>query len=847
MKTIKTIYKKYDYLFITFIISFLVVTTVFILKKISPFGEYSMLKIDFYHQYGPMLGELYDRIKTGKSLIYSFNTGLGLPFFRNFFNYLSSVFNIIMLLFKRNDLLTSYSIIIGLKAVTSSLTCVYYLKKKFDSNNFIIGLSILYAFSSYFIAYYWNIMWIDGLYILPLLALGIENIINKNNGVLYTMSLVIILFTNYFIGYMLCIFSVLYFILYFIKKINIREVKKNIKIIIKFIVCSLISGMLLAFQLIPMFSSLLTTDATTGTMPTEQYYAFTFFEFIKNHLSGVYSTVLASGISNCPNISSGILSITLFILFILNNKIKLRTKITYLLFMVILFFSFYIAPLDYIWHAFHVPNDLPYRYSFIYSFILIIISAYTLNKSKDIPIIKVIISFIITIILVTVVYFTNYENISKDMILINYILLVIYFLIYILYKKDTKCKNLAIYIFIIVCGIESVISINTNWNINQSISNFYSDYKEIENKKNNITDEEKFFRIEKTNNLTLNDGAWYNYYGQEIFSSMSYGKLAKLNSDLGSPGNRVNSYYYKENTPIYDLIFDLKYTYGERNDNTRYSKIDDGFYKYEYTSGLMFAVNNSIKNWKYDYSNPLEYQNNFASYSTNTNNIFYRLSLIKKEYIIKTDEELLIKYTYKNDFDNFYLYTNDSSIDYIIINNKGYYKDDVDYSKINKIVNTDIIEYNSYNEEYIITEKEESENIEVLVHYNNRYDIEPDIYTINNDRFTDFYNIIKDKKVNINVFKENYIKGTIKLDKGSTIFTSIPYDKGWKVYSNNKEINTFKINDCLLGFDLKKGENNIELKYIPEHFDLGICMSISTIIGIITYLSIKKKRINHLN
>ena len=96
---------------LTFIISLVIISVIYILNGVTPFGDKSLLKVDFYHQYGPMLGELYDRIHNASSLIYSFNMGLGLPLFRNFLNYMSSPLNIIMLLFKRNDLLTSFSVI----------------------------------------------------------------------------------------------------------------------------------------------------------------------------------------------------------------------------------------------------------------------------------------------------------------------------------------------------------------------------------------------------------------------------------------------------------------------------------------------------------------------------------------------------------------------------------------------------------------------------------------------------------------------------------------------------------------------------------------------------------------
>ena len=98
---------------IAFLSLFSLVLILSIYDVISPFGENSTLAVDFYHQYGPMLAELYERIKSGGNLIYSFTMSSGLPFFRNFLNYLASPFNIIIFLFKRENLLLSYSILMN--------------------------------------------------------------------------------------------------------------------------------------------------------------------------------------------------------------------------------------------------------------------------------------------------------------------------------------------------------------------------------------------------------------------------------------------------------------------------------------------------------------------------------------------------------------------------------------------------------------------------------------------------------------------------------------------------------------------------------------------------------------
>ena len=94
----------------------------------------------------------------------------------------------------------AFSIIIGLKAVFASVSMSYYLKKTFKKDGLLTCLfGVLYAFSGYFCAYYWNIMWLDGMVFLPLIMLGINKIIDEDNPVVYIVFLAIMLFANYFI------------------------------------------------------------------------------------------------------------------------------------------------------------------------------------------------------------------------------------------------------------------------------------------------------------------------------------------------------------------------------------------------------------------------------------------------------------------------------------------------------------------------------------------------------------------------------------------------------------------------------------------------------------------------
>ena len=838
---IKNIWKNYKNLLLTFICALSVIIILYVINEVAPFGKYSMLAVDFYHQYGPMMGEFFDRVKNSSNFIYSFNMGMGLPFFRNYFNYMSSFFNIILFLVKRENLLASYSVIIGLKAVVSAVAMNIFLNYKFKKKSYIHSIiAIIYAFNNYFTAYYWNIMWLDGLVLLPIVVMGIEKLIDDDKYCLYIFSLACMLFSNYFIGFMLCIFSVIYFLVYlFIIKDKLK-IKVYLEKCLKFSVCSLLAGGLCAFALIPMFKSLSGISATSDVWPSSQYYGFTLIEFIYNHLSGVPTTVFKSDAINAPNISSSIIVLPLFILFLLNKDIKLRVKIGYSLMLGIMILSFFWAPLDFIWHAFHVPNDLPYRYSFIYPFIFLIISTYAIHKIDKVKEYIVIIIFVLTLLFAGSVYIVKDFNILDTTIIFNFIIVILWFLLYVIYKFfNEKSKFIPIIGILTVC-LEAIISINGCWNIDQDLEGFYSDYNIIESDlsyvKNN--DDDLFYRIEKKDMKTFNDPSWYGYYGITAFSSMEYENLAVLEHSLGMPGNQINSFSLGDNTPIYNIMFNLKYIVGDMSDNKNYDlyftdAINDNYvYRSKYYAGLMYKVNKDIVNWDFFSDNPFENQNSFIKQAYGINDILVK-NKINNDSIVKFDNEVIHKYKLNKKEGYIYLSNNINSIiiDRILYIREGYssnFDSSFDYNVTETFSENKIIHFTNCDTIY--------------VSYNNEIESYAYIYYLDNNKLEKINKLVSDNKVILTNFEENKINGKIFGNEG-TIYTSIPYDEGWNVYVDGVRTDTFLIGNSLLGFDINDGEHEITLVYKIPYFKTGMGISIGSLSIIIGYAILKKKKL----
>ena len=838
---IKNIWKNYKNLLLTFICALSVIIILYVINEVAPFGKYSMLAVDFYHQYGPMMGEFFDRVKNSSNFIYSFNMGMGLPFFRNYFNYMSSFFNIILFLVKRENLLASYSVIIGLKAVVSAVAMNIFLNYKFKKKSYIHSIiAIIYAFNNYFTAYYWNIMWLDGLVLLPIVVMGIEKLIDDDKYCLYIFSLACMLFSNYFIGFMLCIFSVIYFLVYlFIIKDKLK-IKVYLEKCLKFSVCSLLAGGLCAFALIPMFKSLSGISATSDVWPSSQYYGFTLIEFIYNHLSGVPTTVFKSDAINAPNISSSIIVLPLFILFLLNKDIKLRVKIGYSLMLGIMILSFFWAPLDFIWHAFHVPNDLPYRYSFIYPFIFLIISTYAIHKIDKVKEYIVIIIFVLTLLFAGSVYIVKDFNILDTTIIFNFIIVILWFLLYVIYKFfNEKSKFIPIIGILTVC-LEAIISINGCWDIDQDLKGFYSDYNKLKNNLNYIknNDTDLFYRIEKKDMKTFNDPSWYGYYGITAFSSMEYENLAVLEHNLGMPGNQINSFSLGDNTPIYNIMFNLKYIVGDMSDNNNYDlyfteAINDNYvYKSKYYAGLMYKVNKDIVNWDFFSDNPFENQNNFIKQAYGINDILVKYK-INNDSIVKFDNGVVHKYKMNKNEGYIYLGSNINSviIDKVLYVNDGYTSgidSSFDYNTSLTFSENKIIHYSNCDTIYIS--------------YNNEIESYAYIYYVDNDKLKNINEMVNNNLVKLSNFDEYKISGKISGLEG-TIYTSIPYDEGWNVYIDGERTNTFLIGNSLLGFDINDGDHEITLVYKIPYFKTGMGISIGSLSVIIGYAVLKKKKL----
>ncbi len=886
----KRLFANNSYCWLSCLCTVGVMMLVYYCYDLFPFGETTILRMDLYHQYGPLFAEFYDRVTNLQSFLYSWQTGLGSPFLGNFFNYLSSPTGIIMLLLGHENMPEAIAGMIITKAALSAGTFTYFLKKSQNRHDYTTAaFGLLYAMCGYFIAYYWNVMWIDTMVYFPLVILGIENIINKRNPRIYIAFLALTLLSSYYMGYMTCIFSVLYFLVYYFSKYEAGsltdstpyvfdengEKKYSFKDKLKgsvflrsgftFAFSSIAAAGLVAVSLIPTFLILKNCSATSGTFPTNYDSYYSIFDFLANHLASVNPTIRSSGEDVLPNIYCGIATVILVPLYLFTKSIPLKEKVANVALLGIMYFSFNINILNYIWHGFHYPNDLPYRWSFMYSFILLMLAykAFTrLHEFSGRAILGAGISVLGFIILVQELGSKNVEEIT---VLISIIFVVTYCLVFAL-MKDPKYQQSAVAVLLLCCVIGEVACANTDrYSMDQLKSNFVGDYSDFEALKEELDeyDGTDFYRMDLTYNRARMDPAWYGYNGVSTFSSMAYERLSNVQSDLGIYGNYINSYTYHLQTPVYNMMHSLKYVV----DNDENVIVEDDYYNQLMSSGkftayeseyylpIGFGVNSDLLNWQTDMTNPFTVQSDWFEYSTGVSDVFGMMNIDEIQYynmdeITSGLETGDIYYTKSGDGEGeltFILKTDETKHCYLYVNSH-----DFDSIRITRDGN----DYTQYTDEPYIYDlgivTPEEEIVVVITIEDSDYgyiDFYP--YYVNDDKLNEGYEILKSRQLNVTSFEETKITGTVSAKEDNLFFTSIPYDKGWTVKVDGVEISEddyIALQDAYLCFNIPAGEHEIEISFMPQGLLLGAGVSALTVIALIAAAIIfAKRRKNNVN
>lgn len=851
---------EWRYLGLCFLIPALIMWLIYICLQTFPFGEESVLVLDLNGQYVYFFEGLRDILLGESSPIYSFSRALGGEFFGIFAYYLSSPFSFLVLLFPKSMITEALLLMFLLKVGSCGLTFGIYIEAtRKRSKTATVMFSCMYALCAYAVVMQHNTMWIDNLILLPLVMLGIENLIKYGKFKLYVISLAMAIFSNFYIGYMMCIFSVAYFFYaYFSREPEERNPLGRrhhfAKSAGRFALFSLIAAAICAALLLCTYYSLKFGKTEFSNPDYTFNQKFDWMDLVSKLFIGSYDTVRPDGL---PFVYCGTLTLILLPLYFFAPHIKTREKIASGLLIAFFLLSFNITTLDLFWHGMQRPNWLNYRYSFMLCFIMVLLAYKAFERIREIGYRKVISVCGVLALLLIILQKLEYDYIDDlATIWLSLVIIGIYLLILRAsthpqaYLRNTASMVLAMLVSVELfgAGLANLIDLDTDVTYSSRTS-----YRSFVDRILPVTEEihkmdDGFYRMEKNLHRKTNDPYALRMYGLSNSTSTLNQETIKLLNNLGL-SSKSHWSKYLGSTPVVDSLLGIKYLIAQTGDSTvpefykpvytsknAETGIDDlTAYKNPYALSLAFAVNKDLETLQINdasYVSPFQRLNAIVSSmlgEDGAKDMFVPLEFTEETSPVLTSSSVAGHTKYSKNGKSgegtvtFTLTAATSDTLYCYFPSDYAREADLYVNGVKKGTffgneTFRIVELGSFQPGDTVIVSLTLLDEEMYIKQDAEY-----FYYLDTDAFEELMPLLSENQYNIENFREDSFTGTITVTEDrNLVFTSIPYDEGWNIYANGEKITPVKLLDGLIGFYLEPGEYTLELKYWPSCLTIGL-------------------------
>lgn len=862
-------YSKTICYILAFIIPVLFMLIISDALNFSPFGNTSPLVADTSVQFEPYISYLKTVFFGNNDMFYTFSKTIGGDMAGFSFYYLGNPFMYLLVFLPNRLMPAGILFMIILLMALSSLNFNIMLNRIYGFRWSSLMFSVSYAFIGYYMAYYNFIIYFNNIMLLPLIILGLyELVVKEKKSFIYIIFLSASIITNYYMGYMTCIFCGLFFI-YLIftgkKEKEIRNIKKHLRILGTFFFETLLSVLISSVALFTVVYSLMSGQKMGDGFGLKIARGTNFRIF--DVFAGLFSISFNGNISDgLPIIYIGTLGVVFVFLYFMNREIKLKEKIASLVMIFIFVISFYVKFINRIWHGMAETVGFPYRYSFFLSFFLLFIGykAFILMKQGTRKYNTAVI-FGIFVIYSAYLYITKNEYVGALQIILTGSFLCMYLVgVYaICYKRE--------YMYPITIGFFMIMSFDILLNGHHSISRYYGSNPEKETVEyyddyyqslkgiigyveSDYGRNDGVYRVDKLFRWHNNDAMLVGYNGMSHFSSTEDSKVIELMNRLGYCTNNMWSYYGEDgNTAFADSLFNLRYLLSQYDGTAKPYELldivnDKYVFKNPYALEIAFASTADIDDIECDKFNHFTLQNEIAKKVAGEPYGIYRpVEVIGEKHVnvekyentytrINSSEEAYVEYQLRITSPDFiYMYFNAPSYQQAKVEVNGMGKKDyfTTYS-----FSTRWCGYFSKGEVIPVRIYLEQDEIEIDGY---------EFYYENAEELKRWYEDVTSSEIRVTKKSSSIIDIDADIKEGKDkLVLSVPYDKGWHVYVDGKETETEPTLDILLSFDIKEGKHQISLRYIPRGFILGSLFTIIGIIILITVFIIERIRIKRI-
>ena len=853
---------------------------IMLISHYAPFGKYSMLYSDMYHQYYPFFVAFRNAIRSGNGLLYTWSVGMGMDYLGLIAYYLASPLNLVSVLLPEGWLLGYFSLLVPIKLGLAGLFFALFLKDIFRRNDVSVAVfGGLYGLCAWALGYQWNVMWLDTFAWLPLVVLGEVKLLRDNKVILYTVSLFFSVFTNYYIGLFTCFFV---FFLFFIYEIcRWGGWKKFFCDLLRIGLFSAIALGLTAILTVPALFALGTTQSSVNKFPTsfrlniaKENTIMGLLDAMRQVAGNMGGSIEPSFKEGLPNLYCGILSVFLMFLYLLARRVRLRDKVCAVFLLVFFNLSFIVRQLDYIWHGFHFTNMIPYRFSFLYSFVVLYMAYRAWTLRKDFSTKQILAAGVLA---AGVLACSNQLTETIELTLFgrdwdfplyfvyNLVFLVLYLLAMLsgnvtepipeeaereqaarIRLENVRQRRRSRGLVLAVAWVELIA--------NLICFGLYfpgtgvSDYPRGTDKTASVIrymkereEDTLFYRAETTHSQTLNDGALNGYNGVSAFTSSANVKTTLFMQALGyGAKNTYNRYLFEESSPVANLFLNLKYMIerdGKDRESTYFTEINrfGNTALLENTAYLPlgFLTESALGELAFTTSgNAFSFQNDLFSAATGVDgDVWHKLegeslSILPGDVQISEENDTgYCRYETTDKSEVIYSFTADREgfacihLDlpkrndfYVSVNGLELYKEKISLPQMLAVSD---VQAGDVIDVRIICPAGESGTMTVGA------------AILNPERFREGYEVLNASTLKLTKFKSTRVEGTIECDRDGLLYTSIPQNGNWQAAVDGHPVETAVVGECMLALPLSAGSHSIRLTYHNAAFSLGWKLSLA--------------------
>ena len=850
-KGLKRFFRHDWQIWLSFLIPLLTLLISYFIFGVYPFGDGSVLSLDLNGQYVYYYDYMYDVFAGKESVFYSWSRNLSGEFMGIIGYYLASPFNFLVWAFPREMITEGLLTMMVTKVGAIGLCMAVYLSKGKGYNRLTtVIFSCSYALCAYTLVQTMNPMWLDGVMILPIVVFGIEKLMDEGKFIMLTVSLVYAFVTCFYIGFMIGIFSAIYFLYYAVVSHKKGLARKFIGRGFLFTAVAIVSVMISAFMLLPVYHSLsygkfTFSEPDYSTVETN----FQMIEFLDKIFPGTYDTVRMSGL---PFIYCGTLTIILLPCYFFCKKIRGRDRIAGAVIISVLCVSMFICQVDMLWHGGQLPNWLPYRYSFMLSFLMVAFAAKAFDNIKDIPKKSLALSAVgLFGILIYIESIDNYlEDIERDTmdsltVILPAMLVLLLVGAAVVQLKDRFNKKWACVTMGMILLVEGFYN-TIDQIIRQDIDITYStrpSYVDVivptREAVNNIkAEDDGFYRIEKTYFRTVNDPGACNMYGLSHSSSTLNDKPIELLHRLGFT-SRSHYTRYSGATEITKSLFGVKYELScPENKTSNIKSVEDiTVTQNPYALPMAYLVDKATEDLELAANDPLQNQNELLSTmigSEDINNYFTRIiddvDLVKNNVtqgkttdghhsfkVIKEGENAELLYTLTMPVSStlyMYLPTRYERTVNVWLNRKDFLGTYLEGDE------NSIMRIGDF-------EEGESVTIGLTLTRNDLYFREAQFLYCDPDMIKEDIGRLLEENKDTTAERVNptYMKVSVNAPEDKLLFTSLPVEKGWEITVDGVKTDYVEILDALIAVPLSAGTHTIEFKFTTAGYPEALIIS----------------------